>query len=209
MPVAFGQVAQHLRFEFLSILEVPRGQDVPLEGGEDQFHLIQPRGVDRQPMDADFEREPESPKPRLELFGGMGRPIVQAQVHEADLLTPEAAQEHLEEPLEVHEALTLKTPRQGFPLMDQQRGEEVQDALPRVARAHSQGRTRVGSDDPTGDPQRLDTRFLIRTDDDRALLDEHVGMLVEPQHDRGLLQEAGIRGLLPRAVLPGFDVVLA
>ena len=209
VPIALSQVTQHLRFEFLAILEVPRGEDVSLESGEDQLHLIQPRGVDGQPMDVDSEREVKAPNPRLDLLGRMGRSVVQDEMEHRDPLTPEAAEEHVAEPLEVHEPLALKTPRQGLALMDQQRGEEIESALPCVAGADPQGLAGTGRQDATGHLQRLDAGLLIRTDDDCAVLDERMGLLVEPQHGGGLLQEAGIGGLLPGAVLPGLDAVLA
>ena len=209
MPIAFSQVPEHPLCQFLSILEVRRRQHMPLESGEHQLHLVQPRGVDGQPMDADGEREPQTANPRLDLLGGVSRPVVQDQVHEADIVTPEAAKEHPEEPLEVHEALALKTAGEGRSLVDQQRGEEVENALPFVAGADSHRLARAGRQDATGHLQGLDAGLLIRADHDRPVLNERMGLLVEPQHGGGLLQEAGIRGLLPRAVLPGFDVVCA
>ena len=130
-------------------------------------------------------------------------------MHEADLLTPEAAKEHPAEPLEVHEALALKTAGEGLALVNQQRGEEVENALPLVAGSAAHRLVGAGRRDSTGRLQRLDAGLLIRTDHNRTVLDEPMGLLIEPQHRGGLLQEAGIRGLLPRAVLPGFDAVLA
>jgi len=209
MSIAFGQVMQHALFQFRPILEVLRGQDVSLEGGEDQLHLIQPGGIDGEPMDADSEGQSEAANPRRDLLGRMGRPVVQDQVQESDLVTPQTAEEHPTELLEVHEALALKTAGEGLSLMDQQRGEEVENTLPLVAGADPQGLTCAGSQDATGHLQRLDAGLLIRAHHDRPLLDECVGLLIESQHDRGLLQEAGIRGPLPGTVLPGFDAVLA
>jgi len=207
--MAFGQVAQHALFQFRPIREVLRSQDVPLEGGEDQLHLIQPRGVDGQPMAADCEREAEAPNPGLDLLGGVGRPAVQDQVHEANLMTPEAAKEHPAELLEVHETLALKTPRQRLALMHQQGGEEIENPVPFVAGSNPQGLASAGRQDAPGYLQGLEAGLLSRADDDDAMLDEGVGLFVEPQHGRGLLQEAGIGGLLPRTGLPGLDVVRA
>lgn len=209
MSVAFLEVRQNAAFQLRAIVHVTGRQDLALERREDQFDLIQPRRVDGEPVDANFEGELETTNPRLDLLGRMGRPIVQDEMQHRDPLTPEAAEEHVAEDLEIHEALTLKTAGEGLPLMDQQRGEEVEDAMSRVASPDSHGLTRLGSRDAAGHLQRLHAGLLIGTDDEFPTSSKLASVFVEIQDHGGLLQEPGVGRSLPRVVLPGLDPILA
>lgn len=184
------------------------GQDLSLEQREDQLHLVQPRGVDRQPMDANLEGKAETANPAWQLLRGMGGSAVQDQVEDSDPVAPEAPEEHLTKGLEVHEALALKTASHRLTAMDQQGGEEVEDAVPRIAGSHAHRPARAGGCDTAGRLQDLDAGLLIGADDELSSSSQPLGLFVEGQHHRGLLQEPGIGRLLPAVVLPGFNLVL-
>lgn len=207
MPVPFREVRHDALFQLGKAFHMSRGQGLALKRGEHQLHLIQPGGVNGEPMDPNLEGQPETANPWLDLLGGMGGPIIQDEMQDRDPLTPEAADEHLAEGLKVHETLALKTAGDRLASMDQQRREEVEDTLRRVAGPDAHRLAGAGSQDAPGRLQGLDARLLIGADDHLAVVDEHVGLLVEAQDGGGLLQEAGIRGLLPRAVLPRFDLL--
>ena len=114
--VALGQKGQQTTFDVARAVKVIGGKHFLLQDAKHNLDLVQPRGVDRKPMNADVEAQPERANPRRELLGGMGRPVIEDQVKYPDPFAPEAGEQHPQEPLKFAEALPLKTPRQRFAL---------------------------------------------------------------------------------------------
>src|SRR4030095_13005144 len=149
--------------------KVIRGEHLLLEHAKHNLDLIQPRGMDRQPMNADVEAQSERADPRRQLLGCVGRPVIKDQMQHPDPVAPETGKQHPQELLKFAETLALKTPRQCFAPVHQ----EAREGPPKVRpppRAWMAAPNLPGGPGPgglcpaTGLPS-LDRRFLIRADD--------------------------------------------
>jgi len=209
MLVPLSEVRQQGCFQVVEIRKVVRRQDLPLERGEHDFDLIQPGGMDRQPMDMDGERQPEGLDPRLQPLGRVGGPVVHDQVQDADAVAPETLEHHAEKRLEVDEALARPAPGNRLARVDQQPRKQLQRPFPLVSISRAQRMPRTGGRNASRELSGLDRRLLIGTHDDLASSGELLRLGVEVQDDRGLFQEARIGRLLPRVVLPRLDLVFA
>jgi hypothetical protein len=142
------------------------------------FDLIQPGSIDRQPMEVGGEWQVERPDPGRQALGGMRGAVVQDHVETANPPTPDTAEEHPQEALELDEPLALKAARQGFASVHQQAADQLDRALALIAIRQVQW--------PAG-PRRgraparlpgLDRRLLVRADDEVARPGEPLGAFV-------------------------------
>jgi hypothetical protein len=76
-------------------------------------------------MEVDGEWQVERPDPGRQALGGMRGAVVQDQVETANPPTPDTAEEHPQEALELDEPLALKAARQGFASVHQQAAEQL------------------------------------------------------------------------------------
>lgn len=205
--VAFREVVHDPALQFLCIDEVPWREDLALKRREDDLDLIQPGGIDWQPVDADLEGQPQRPNPATDLLGRMGGAIVQDQMQNSDALGPKALEDHPEERLEFHEPFSLQAAGHRLAGVDQQPGEQIQHALAHVTSSVAHRFSRTGRIDSAGSGQGLDTGLLICTDEDLSPSGKGSRPLVKIQHHRGLLKELRVRRLLPGVALPGLDLV--
>ena len=90
-PVALGEEVQQATFDVARGVKVIWGQYLLLQQAKDNLNLVQPGGVHRQPMNVDGEGQAERANPRRQLLGGVGRPIVEDQMEDADASAPKAA----------------------------------------------------------------------------------------------------------------------
>lgn len=188
-------------------VEVIGHEHLLLELAENDLDLVQPGGMDRQPMDLDFEGEGERLDSGRQPLGGMSRAVVQDQVQRSDALTPDAGHEHSPKDLKFDEPLSPKTPRQRFASVDQQAGKELHGAFSLVAVAEVHRPAGAGGHRVPAGLAGLDGRLLVGADDDVALPGQPLRPLVEIQYGNRLLQKPRGGRLLPTAVLPGLDLV--
>ena len=92
---------------------------------EHDLDLVKPGGIDGQPVQVDGERQVKRVDPRWQALGGVRGAVVQDQVEAANPPTPDAAEEHPQEALELDEALALKAAGQGFAGVHQQAAEQL------------------------------------------------------------------------------------
>lgn len=208
MEIALSKIVHDPILQILCIHEVPWRENLALKRREDDLDLIQPGGIDWQPVDADLEGQLQRPNPATDLLGRMGGAIVQDQMQNSDALGPKALEDHLEERLEFHESFSPQATGHRLAGVDQQPGEQIQHALAHVTSSVAHRFSRTGRIDPAGSGQGLDTGLLIRADEDLSPSGKGSRPLVKIQHHRGLLEELRVRRLLPGVALPGFDPLL-
>ena len=206
--IALSEVVHHPDFQFMDIGEVTRGQHLALQRREDDLDLIQPGGIDRQPVDADLEWKFQRPDPAPDLLGGMGGAVVQDQVQHPDAFCPQALEDHPEEHLELHEPLPGEAANHRLSGVDEQPGKQMQHSLAHISGSVAHRRARLGGIDPTGSHQGLYAGLLIRADDDLSPLSQSFGSLIQVQNNRGLSEELRVGRLLPGVPLPGLDLLL-
>jgi hypothetical protein len=68
-PIALGEEPQDATFDVARAGKVVRHQHLPLEDAEHDFDLVQPRGVNRQPMETDLEAQSERTIQASNCFG--------------------------------------------------------------------------------------------------------------------------------------------
>lgn len=205
MAVTFREVVHDSAFKFLDIGEMSGSQHLAFQWREDDLHLIQPGGVDRQPVETDVEGKFQRPDPSADLFGRMGGAVVEDQMQHPNSFGPEAPEDHLEEVLELHEPFAREAARDRLSGVDEQSSEQMQDSLANVAGSMAHRLAGLGGIDPAGGGPGLHAGLLIRTDDDLSPSSQRLGFLVEIQHDGRLLEELRVGRLLPRVALPGLD----
>lgn len=208
MEITLRKIVHDPILQVLCIHEVPWRENLALKRREDNFDLIQPRGIDRQPMDSYPEGKIERPNPSADLFGRMGGAVVEDQMEYPDSLRPETSEDHLEEVLELHEPLAGEAACHRLSGVDEQPREQVEDSLPLVAGSRPDRLARASRHHSAGVGQGLDARLFIGADDPLASTSNHPCSRVEIQCHRGLLEELRVGRLLPRVVLPGLDLVL-
>ena len=209
IPISFFEVAHEDSLDFISVLEIVRRQDVALHMRKDNLDLIQPGRMDRQPVDLDPERQVQAFDPFFDLFGRMRGAVVENQMQDADLLAPETAEEHLEEGLEITEALSIETTRQSFAAIDQQRREQLDRSLALIAIADQGRASRTRRSGAAYSLASLKGGLFIGAHDDMTDGRQLLSPFVEPQDGNGLFQKLGIGRFLPASELPGFDVFSA
>jgi len=187
--------------------EIIGHQHLPLEDAEHDLGLIKPRGVHRQPMDADLEGQAARENPGRQLPRRMGGTVVEDEMKDPDPSAPEAGEEHLQERLKFTEALAFNAARQGLPLVDQQAGKQLHRPFAVVPVAYTHGEAVASGDCAALGLPGLNRGLLVRADDDVALPAQALRPLMQLQDGNGLLQKPGISRLLPAAILPGFDLV--
>jgi predicted amidohydrolase YtcJ len=158
-------------------------------------------------MEMDGKRQAEAHEPGRHALGRMRGAVVQDEMQAAHSSAPDAAEEQLEEALELNEALALETASHGLAGVHQQGGEQLHGAPALIAvwhmhRAAGPRRGRAAAGLPG-----LDGRLLIRADDKVALPGQPLGALVEAQDGDGAFQKAWVGWPLPAVVLPRFDAV--
>ena len=205
--VTLREVVHHPVFQCTDIGEMRGGQHLALQRGEDDLHLIQPGGIDRQPVDANREGQLQRSDPPPDLLGGMGGAVVQDQMQHLEALGPEALEQHLEKGLELHEPLARPAPHHRLAGVHEQPREEMQDPLAHIAGPIAHRRARLGGVDSACGGSGLHAGLLIGTDDALSSSSEGVGPLVEVQHHGGFLEELRIGGLLPGVALPRFNLL--
>ena len=208
LQIALSEVVHHPGFQLMAIGEVTRGQDLSLERREDDLDLIQPGGVDRQPVDADLEGKLQRPNPSPDLLGSMGGAVVQNQLEDSEALCPETLEDHLQEVLEFQEALTGEAADHRLSGVDEPSCEQMQDALAHVAGSVAHRRAGLGGIDSACGQQGLHAGLLIRADDDLSPSSQGFGSLMQVQNNRGLFEELRVGRLLPGVPLPGLDLLL-
>ena len=158
-------------------------------------------------MEVDGEWQVERPDPGRQALGGMRGAVVQDQVETANPPTPDTAEEHPQEALELDEPPALKAARQGFARVHQQAAEQLNRSPALIAIRQMQW--------PVG-PRRgraparlpgLDRRLLVHADDEVARPGEPLGAFVEGQNRDSPFEEARIGGPLPTVVPPRLDAV--
>lgn len=194
--------------DFVRVLKIVRREHVALHMRKNDLNLIQPGGVDRQPVNLDPEWQAEALDPLFDLLGRMGRAVIQDQMQNSDLLAPEAAEEHLEEGLEFFaESFSIKAAGQGFTRMNQKRGEQLDGPFALVAVAHQTGTSGSRGTSAAGGLAGLDGCLFIRADHDVSVGRQLLGPFVKPQDRDGLFKEPGISRFLPASELPRLDVI--
>ena len=103
--VALGEVAQDALADVIGALEVIGRERLPLQLAEDDLDLVQPGGVDGQPMEVDGKWQAQDREPGGQTLGRMRRAVVQDEVQAANPAAPDTTKEQLEEVLELNEAL--------------------------------------------------------------------------------------------------------
>jgi hypothetical protein len=76
-------------------------------------------------MEGDGERQVQAREPSRQALGRVRGAVIQDKVQAANPAAPGTAEEHLEEVLELDEALALEAAGQGFARGDQQAGEQL------------------------------------------------------------------------------------
>lgn len=190
-------------------MKVSGRKEFPLKGGEDNLRLVQPGGVDWEPMDLNSEGKMKALNPTLNLLGGMGGAVIQNQMKDLNAFRPEAGEYHQEEPLEINETLAFQKADHGFSAVNQKRGKKVGDALPQITGADANSMPVARRRDASGIAQCLDAGLLIGADNRLSPLDQRLGLLVEIQNHGGSFQESWVGRFLPGLMLPGFYFLLA
>jgi len=206
--VAVSQVVHDRVFHLINGFEMSWAQDLPLQWGENDFDLIQPRGIFRQPVDANSVRESQTVDPCIDLFGSVSRSIVENQVQDGDLFGPKTREDRVQKVLEVDETLPVEETGYSLSCVDQESRKEIRNSQPLVATTSPQGLARSGCDNAARDPQRLNAGFLVRADNDFPPASQFPGLFVEIEHDRCLFEEERIGRFLPRPMLPGLYLLL-
>jgi hypothetical protein len=98
--VALGEEAQDALADMVGTLEVVGRQGLPLELAEHDLDLVEPGGVDRQPMEVDGKRQVQAREPSRQALGRVCGPVVQDEGQAANPAAPRTAEEQLEEALE-------------------------------------------------------------------------------------------------------------
>ena len=182
-------------------------QGLPLQLAEHDLDLVEPGGVDRQPMEVDGKRQVQAREPRRQALGRVRGAVIQDEVQAANPAAPRTAEEQLEEALELDEALALEAAGQGVAGVHQQAGEQLHGASALIAIGHVDRAAGVrGRGAPAGLPG-LDGGLLIRADDHVTLPGQRVGALVERQDRDGPFQKTRVSRPLPAVVLPGLDAI--
>lgn len=207
LHVTFREVVHHPVLKFMDVGEMTRGQHLALQRREDDLHLIQPGGVDRQPVDTHLEGKLQRPNPAPDLLGRMGGTIVQDQMQDTDALDPEAMENHLEERLEIHESLTRQATGDRLSRVDEQPREQMQHSLAHVAGSMAYRLARLGGIDSAGCQPGLHAGLFVGTDDDLSPSRKSLGSRIEVQRDRGFFEKFRVGRLLPRVPLPRLDLV--
>ena len=131
--VALGEEAENALADVVGALKVVGRQRLPLPLAEHDLDLVEPGGVDGQPMEVDGKRQAPAREPARQTLGRMRRAVVQDEVQAADPSAPDTAEEQREEALELDEALALEAARQRFPGMHEQAAEQLHRPLALVA----------------------------------------------------------------------------
>jgi len=202
MEIALSKIVHDSILQILGIREVPWRENLALKRREDDLDLIQPGGIDRQPMDSYLEGKLERSNPSSNLFGRMGGSVIEDQMEDSNVFCPETPEDHLEEVLELHEPLAGEAARHRLSGVDEQPREQVENSLPLVAGSRPNRLARASRHDSAGIGQGLDARLFIGADDDLAPTSHRSRSRVEIQCYRGLLQELRIGRLLPGMVPP-------
>ena len=82
--VALGEEAQDALADMVGTLEVVGRQGLPLQFAEHDLDLVQPGGVDRQPMEVDGKRQVQAREPRPQALGRVRGAVVQDEVEAAN-----------------------------------------------------------------------------------------------------------------------------
>lgn len=207
--VALLQMPRDSCFHLLNAVEVSRSQDFSLQGREYNLDLVEPGRILGQPVNLDGERQPQAFGPAFNLFRGMGRTGVQDEMQDTDVSSPEAGKDHTQELLKIDKTLAREEAGHRFSRMHQESGEKIGDAQPLVATPALQGFAWAGGNNPAGNTQGLDAGLFIRTDEDFPAFGQFLGLLVKIEDDGGSFQKQRVGRLLPGAMLPGLDPILA
>src|SRR4030095_15171509 len=98
--VPVSQEGQEATFNVAGAVKVIWGEHLLLQGAEDNLEFVTPRGMDRKPMNANVEAQPEGIYPRRQLLGRMGRSVIKDQMEYANPFAPEAGEQQPQELLE-------------------------------------------------------------------------------------------------------------
>src|SRR4030095_5975145 len=106
--VPVSQEGQEATFNVAGPVKVMGGEHLLLQDAEDNLDLIQPRGMDRKPMNANVEAQPEGTYPRRQLLGRMGRSVIKDQMEYAHPFAPEAGGQQPPETLAFSESAAVQ-----------------------------------------------------------------------------------------------------
>lgn len=130
-------------------------------------------------------------------------------MQDTDVFGPETGKDHVKKVLEVNETLALKKTGHRFSRMNQKPCEKIGNTKSLVAAPALQGFTWTGRNNSAGDAQSLNAGLFIRADENFPALRQCLGLLVKIEYDGGSFQKQRGGRLLPRAVLPRLDFILA
>src|SRR6516165_12476762 len=102
--VALGEEAHDALADVIDALEVVGRERLPLQLAEHDLDLIQPGGVDGQPMDVEGKGQVQAREPGGQPPGRMRGAVVQDQVQAANPAAPDTAEQQLAEAWELDEA---------------------------------------------------------------------------------------------------------
>ena len=209
--VIIGDVLAERGFEGMRAGKVIGLQVFALQHAEPDFELIEPGGIGRQPehlkMHSLVTGNCLFTQPALQLFGSVGRAIVQDERHGVDLATKRFRNDHLlHEGLEIDKTLPTAADPVDLCIGDGESGKQVAGAATMIACFVQHGLARLCWARELFTLARLHGGFLIQTEQPDACLQEGTRLTIGVEHRTGALQEGdGIMDMLPGMIAPGAD----
>src|SRR6266699_63585 len=193
LVIASNEVLDRL-LKLIKAAEMIGLQEFALQETEPDLQLIEPRSVDRQPIELHpqfpLRRRRQLLHPTGQLFGRMGRPIIQHQCHRLHLAALGFCNDNrLEKGTEVDKAFARMALAIDQPISHTPGGHQVQCAMASVTwglidwmLGHGWTRSLLGLTS-------LNRGFLIGTDHPDPLLQQSTSVFVQVEDRTGPLQE--------------------